>query len=338
MQVAYMKSKLFADGSEEIRIKISNEITTETINKAQTTKFFNKLDKTYKQERIINKINALKFTDKDYERKKRILEYELQLRNIQNVRRSANRARQNLYDVCKCNDFDFFVTFTYSSEYVDRLNDKAVKRKFTQWANDTRKRFPNMYYVATPEYHKKGGLHFHLLIGGVSFEELKCVPALKKNGKPKFKNGKQIFNVTAWKYGWSTLSVVENSEAAKHYLCKYITKQHYDDRFFNKRRYYMSHNVKRPIIASWTETPELCLKHIDTKVMLIAYCDLKKKYAVLTHDGSGLVTEPNTPQSVVALRQLAARGNPKPRVPYLTSGTLNRKPELIEYNEELDIF
>lgn len=150
MQVAYMKSKLFADGSEEIRIKISNEITTETINKAQTTKFFNKLDKAYKQERIINKINALKFTDKDYERKKRILEYELQLRNIQNVRRSANRARQNLYDVCKCNDFDFFVTFTYSSEYVDRLNDKTVKRKFTQWANDTRKRFPNMYYVATP--------------------------------------------------------------------------------------------------------------------------------------------------------------------------------------------
>ena len=319
----------------------------------------NKIKKRERQQQIADRINELRFTDRDYERKKKILEYELQLRNIDNVRRSASRAKQNLYDICKCNDFDFFVTFTYSPEYIDRLDDKRVKRKFTQWANDTRKRFPNMYYVATPEYHKKGGLHFHLLIGGISFDELKCVPALKKNGKPIYKNGKQIFNVTAWKYGFSTLSKVENSEAAKHYLCKYITKQHYDDRFFNKRRYYASRNIIRPIIDSWTETPELCLRHIDTKVLLIAYCNKKKKYAVLTHDGSGLVHERNTAASVVALRQLAAvspraascgrkiaaaiGGTPAAAVSrYSTIGTLNRKSALLTYNKlrdsELDIF
>ena len=155
-----------------------------------------------------------------------------------------------------------------------------------------------MYYVTSPEYHQKGGLHFHLLIGGITFDDLKCVPATTSKGKFIFKNGKQIFNVTAWKWGHSTLSKIENSEASKHYICKYITKQNLDDRFFGKRRYYASQNINRPIVTKWVETPEDCFKYINTDVYLIAYCDTLKKYAVLTTDGNGEVdTARNTPQS-----------------------------------------
>ena len=83
-----------------------------------------------------------------------------------------------------------------------------------------------------------------------------------------------------------------------HYICKYITKQNLDDRFFGKRRYYASQNINRPIVTKWVETPEDCFKYINTDVYLIAYCDTLKKYAVLTTDGNGEVdTARNTPQS-----------------------------------------
>ncbi len=333
MQVAYITRKVFADDSEEIRIKINKQITPGTIAKAKETRKQNKFLNENRIAQIKKQIHQLRFYDPQYSRKLHLLENELKLRNIQNVCRSAHRSRQALYDICRCNEFKFFVTFTNDPEKIDRNNDKLVKRKFTQWANDIRKKFPNMYYVAVPEYHKKGALHFHLLIGGVTFEELGCVPALTKRGRLKFKNGKQIFNVTAWKWGFSTLSIIENVEASKHYICKYISKQHFDGRFFNKRRYYASHNIKRPLIEKRCVKPEDCLNGIDDNVYLVEYLNPEKQYLVLSYDGNGIVNEtmnaPAVKEDLQALRGRRSRAACPPdraaRVPYLTVGTLNRE-------------
>ncbi len=296
MQVAYITRKVFADGSEEIRIKHNQEITRETIKSAKKTRTYNKIQRNIRKRKLINDIYNLNLFDPDYAYKARILNYELRLRDIKNVSRSAYRSRQALYDICRCNDFLYFVTWTFNKVKVDRLNDEKVKRKFTQFQNYLRKKFPHMYYVAVPEYHKDGGLHFHLLIGGITMDELKAIPARyeKRKGRHKkgdliFKNGKQIFNVERWKLGYSTLSIIENAEASKHYICKYISKQHYDERFFGKRRYYVSMNIKRPEIIKDVKRIEHCLDGIDLNVYTVAYGDLSKKYAVLIHDGNGIV-------------------------------------------------
>lgn len=287
----------------------------------------------------MNKLNQLKFARRDYQRAKQRIEYELNVRDIKNVYRSANRARQTLYDICRCNEFRYFVTWTFDSEKVERLNDVIVKRKFTQFQNYLRKMFPHMYYVAVPEYHKNGGLHFHLLVGGVTMADLKAVPARyvkdvkhHKKGDLVFKRGKQIFNVTRWKLGYSTLSVIENVEATKHYICKYITKQHCDDRFFGKKRYYVSNNIRRPVVDKWTEAIEHCLDGIDLNVYLVSYADIKKKFAVFTHDGNGIVnTELNSEEvkaDIALLRGAvgkACAAAPRNSAPYLTSWTNDRK-------------
>lgn len=308
MQVAYITEKLFADGSHETRIKINNEITPTTIAKAIHTRRINKIKREIEQRAIIDKINALRLYDENYKRKYKLLQLELRARNQYDYNRSARRARQTLYDICKCNDFSYFVTLTFDGNKIDRMNDNATKRKYSQWANDVKKQFPNMYYVTVPEYHKKGGLHFHILIGGITLDELKATPALNKRGKQIHKKGKAIWNIGAWKKGFSTLSIINNGEATKHYICKYITKQHADDRFFNKRRYYVSRNIERPEIEKRVERVENALNGIDTNVQLVSYLDARKKYAVFTHGGSGIInSEQNTAEVIKDVQELCAR-------------------------------
>lgn len=314
MQTAYITRKVFADGSDETRIKINHYITKQTTKRALITREKNKIKRNARKLRLERELKNLRLTDEQYARKHRIIEHELQLRNIQNICRSAHRSRQNLYDICRCNEFSYFVTWTFDKDKIDRLDDEKVKRKFTQFQNYLRKKFPDMFYIAVPEYHKKGGLHFHLLIGGVTMDELKAAPAVysKSKGRHKkgdyiFKNGKQIFNVARWKSGYSTLSVIANGEASKHYICKYITKQHYDDRFFGKRRYYVSNNIARPAVEKCTTAPEHCLDNIDFNVHKVSYADISKKYAVFTSDGNGIVnTELNSDSTKQRVKTLSS--------------------------------
>lgn len=342
MQVAYITRKVFADGSDEIRIKHNSEITITTITNALKSRANNKIKRELRRKELERKILNISLLDPNYLRKRRIYEHELQLRNVQNIVRSAHRSRDALYDICRCNDFQYFVTWTFDQEKIERLDDNKVKRKFTQFQNYLRKKFPQMYYVAVPEYHKDGGLHFHLLIGGVTMEELKAVPAryAKRKGRHKkgdliFKNGKQIFNVERWKLGYSTLSVIANGEASKHYICKYISKQHYDDRFFGKRRYYVSKNIKRPEIEKWVTTTDKCLDGIDMNVYLVLYADISKRYAVFESDGNGVVNPAlNSEQSRKYVQQLCAptaragqacAAAPSGACPYLTERTLDSR-------------
>ena len=193
MQVAYITRKVFADGSDEIRIKHNPEITITAIVNAIKSKAINKIKREAHRENLKRKLVKISLFDPKYLRKRQILEHELQLRNVQNILRSAHRSRNALYDICRCNDFQYFVTWTFDKEKIDRLDDNKVKRKFTQFLNYLRKKFPQMYYVAVPEYHKYGGLHFHLLIGGVTMEELKAVPARYEKRKGRHKKGDFIF-------------------------------------------------------------------------------------------------------------------------------------------------
>jgi len=330
--VAYITRKVFAGGIDEIRIKHNPEITVTTIERARKSRAKNKIKREQRQNYLKHKLLTIPLYDPNYLRKRRIIEYELQLRNIQNIVRSARRSRESLYDICRCNDFQYFVTWTFDQDKIDRLNDNKVKRKFTQFQNYLRKKFPQMYYVAVPEYHKKGGLHFHLLVGGVTMDELKAVPAVSKKGRLIFKKGKQIFNVERWKLGFSTLSVIVNREASEHYICKYITKQHYDDRFFGKRRYYVSKNIRRPEIEKYRTTPEKCLDGINLDVYTVSFADTSKKFAVFTSNGNGIVSDRNTEavkQDIAELTAPAARtvqaraAAPSGACPYSTLRTLD---------------
>ena len=246
------------------------------------------------------------------------------LHSLRSAKHSAHRAKNVLLDIVESTNFEWFVALTFNKHKIDRLNDSETMNAFKKWRKYIRRKFPEIYYVAVPEYHEKGGLHFHMLIGNISAEQLKLVYSgnvcasftkkgncskayfdkVSKNFELKITDGLPIYNITAWKYGFSTASEVQNTEAVKHYLTDYITKGHVDERFFSKKRFFCSQNVLRPWIEKYhvllSSDENFQIKNFydenNLSEMLeneglyltedygVEYRDSKKQYVVFTND------------------------------------------------------
>ncbi len=172
------------------------------------------------------------------------------IRWLCNAERSARRVYEVVSDICECNNFDWFATLTFTSDtskVTDRLDDKETRKLFGQWRNEMKRKLPNMKYVAICEYHKKGGLHWHLVLGDVTANELGLIYS-----KSVFSNilgaDMPIYNISTWKKGFSTCSKIASKESTKGYILKYVTKGGVDPRFFRKQRFTCSQNVLRPEI------------------------------------------------------------------------------------------
>lgn len=150
---------------------------------------------------------------------------------------------------------------------VDKYDDDKCRRLFIKWRKSMRKKFPSMYYVAVPEYHGKGGIHYHIVVSGVSPDELELVDSgrVYHNGScwrrqdffakgfkvdPKTGDGVTVFNILGWEDGFSTATEVRCSDAVVHYVSKYLSKSKIDPRFYCKKRFYTSHNIRRPEIIT----------------------------------------------------------------------------------------
>lgn len=133
------------------------------------------------------------------------------------VRRAASRARKQVYELCACNDLDLFFTLTLDKELIDRYDYKAAVRKFGQWAdNQVRRR--GLKYVAVPELHKDGAVHFHGLCNSAA---VRLVDSGKKS------KGQTVYNLPGWRLGFTTaIPLYGERNAAAHYVAKYISKQH----------------------------------------------------------------------------------------------------------------
>ena len=133
-------------------------------------------------------------------------------------RRAARRARKQLFELCACNDLNLFFTLTLDKEKIDRYDYKTVVRRFGQWA-DNRVRRKGLRYVAVPELHRDGAVHFHGLCNAASCR-------LVDSGKTDKKSGQKVYNLADWNLGFTTAIYVYGArDAAAHYVAKYVTKQ-----------------------------------------------------------------------------------------------------------------
>lgn len=177
---------------------------------------------------------------------------------LSNIRRSISRARQSIQGYCKVNSFQWFITLTFSSDksvVSNRLNDDQTLKLFKKWRKSVKRSFPEMIYLAVPEYHKKGGIHFHILVGGITAEQLKLSyfkTKHNKHGEPY-----DIFSVGSWSFGYSTATKIRYPERVSSYICKYITKQDLDIRFYRRSRFYHSANIIKPVVIAWNEDAPL---------------------------------------------------------------------------------
>lgn len=126
--------------------------------------------------------------------------------------------KNKVFDIAYINNFKYFVTLTFDPKKVkDRYNDNEIKRLLLNWLKNsvTRK---DLKYLLIPERHKDGAIHCHALISG----RLKFFDSgiINNYGKP-------IYNISDWKYGFSTAFEItdnNNEKAFIKYITKYITK------------------------------------------------------------------------------------------------------------------
>lgn len=174
---------------------------------------------------------------------------EEELENNRSKKVAANRAKNKVYELARANVWDWFVTFTFDREKVDSSNYDLTLKKIRKWLSNQQVRFaPDLKYIIIPELHAdKVHYHFHGLLadcGNMAFSD----SGHKKCGKP-------IYNLSGFKFGFTTATWVEDTGRVASYIVKYMTKE-LNESLYNRHRYLASRNLKKPEIVEYNLTPE----------------------------------------------------------------------------------
>lgn len=150
---------------------------------------------------------------------------------------SISRARNRIFELAFCNEFQFFCTFTQSAEMRDRFNLDEFRKDLAQFIrNLNRGREKPIKYLLIPEPHlnsrdKKdiGAWHMHGLLMGLTADDLREFSTkdnIPLNLKKRIKNGEKIYNWDKYskKFGYFTCTPIQSQEGVSKYLTKYITK------------------------------------------------------------------------------------------------------------------
>lgn len=286
-KVNFVKAKIFKNGAKQLTVKggftPKDEENKQKLKRNKQLKaIFRYRPKDIELQKISKKANLFNYSQVNSEYTAKQEELNTIWVNAESIRVSTARTRKEVYDLFLCNEFQFFITVTFNKTSVkNRLDDDETRSKFSKWLNNLHTTFPNAIYIAVPEHHKKGGLHFHLVLGNVTAEELK----LRDSGH-KVKSGKTagdiIYNITRWRNGWSTATYIRNVNATKKYIMKYISKQNNDISFHGKKRYWASKNLERPDVRKITlDFEESIPLGYDYDLV---YRDSRREYLVFEND------------------------------------------------------
>ncbi|MBQ8902334.1 MAG: hypothetical protein IJY87_04635 [Bacilli bacterium] len=173
-------------------------------------------------------------------------------------------AKQNVIDLAYHNslikEWEWFITLTFNPEEVDSKNYDQVSEKLSMFLDNLKHQNKDMRYIILPELHKSGAVHFHGIFANVP--NLKTQEARNpKNNRLIYQNGTKIYNVTNYKYGFTTASEIKNQEAVSVYISKYMTKDLIDINY--KKRYWSSKNLQRPTIQYAHMTEDYLKFYID---------------------------------------------------------------------------
>lgn len=195
----------------------------------------------------------------------------------QSFEKSRCRTINKIYQIALANEWEYFLTFTFSPKKVNRTDYSDVTKKLCRWIDKTRKTYsPDLKYLLVPELHKKGGYHFHGLLSNIG--NLPLVFSGYYSGDD------MIFNLSSYDLGFSTATLVRDSDKCCSYILKYITKD-LCCVTKNKKRYWASRNLDKPIIENRQYTSvehESQMEMIADLVTYRKHVDIPKVYNSIT--------------------------------------------------------
>lgn len=177
----------------------------------------------------------------------------------ENKARSIRRTRKMIMDIVACNDFDMYATWTFDPKKHPRCNEREyATKKMTVWLANQQRKYGHFDYILVAELQKSGNYHFHALLGGFT-GKYHQIRTFKMKGKTL-----NAYKIDSWEKnnGFADMSDVYDKNAIGSYVAKYITKD-LNEIDENKRRYWSSKNLKKPIVR-YNETSENTgIRHLD---------------------------------------------------------------------------
>lgn len=152
---------------------------------------------------------------------------------------SLGRTKNNIYNIARSYKWKWFITLTFDRDLTDAKQFELVTKRLRIYLNNLQKRkCPNLKYLIVPELHKdKENYHFHGLITGCNELEFVFSGKFDKKNIP-------IFNIPSWTWGFTTATLISDTNKASGYITKYVTKTT-EQYLFNKRRYFS--NCKKTV-------------------------------------------------------------------------------------------
>ena len=134
------------------------------------------------------------------------------------MRISKQRALSSVQKILDCNSFTHFITLTLNPSKIDRNDPNAVYSKVKTFLDNASRRH-NFSYLLIPAYGPKGdGIHLH---GVCNIGTLSVKRATYDDGSPVYdKMGRDVFNVSAWKWGYSHVTAIDGSVVNIGNYCK----------------------------------------------------------------------------------------------------------------------
>lgn len=160
---------------------------------------------------------------------------------------SVSRAKNAILGYGKCNDWDYFVTFTLDRFKYDRFNLDKWRKDFSQYIRDLRKKKGyDLQYLLIPERHKDGAWHMHGLMSGIPWDDLTKFD-ISKHPLKLVQGGYRFYQGITDKFGFNSFGKLRNRDAAAAYCLKYAGKGFaLQDMDAGTHLYYASHGLKKP--------------------------------------------------------------------------------------------
>ena len=140
------------------------------------------------------------------------------------------------YALENSSSFNTFITLTFKENLIDITE---ANKLFNKWCLQIRRNFPEFIYLGSPEYQKRGAVHYHIMTN-LSIDESNLITL-----QPTKNN---MYDVKYWIYGYSSvfdLKLTDNKFSVAAYLSKYYFKD-IDNRLFGRKKLLKSNNLKKP--------------------------------------------------------------------------------------------
>jgi hypothetical protein len=151
----------------------------------------------------------------------------------QKAKFSLNRTRTEIRRLINANpQLTKFMTLTFADNITDL---KTANYAFNKFVLRMSYKYPGFQYLAVPEFQKRGAVHYHVLcnLPFVHYSEIRAL----------------------WGQGNIDIRKVDNVTNLGAYVCKYLSKDMFDERTFGKKKFFRSQSLSEAIeILGWLAT------------------------------------------------------------------------------------